>query len=120
MSAQLHPRCLSVSFMILPLMVLLAAAAEAQDVRAGTKSWPLNSSYLTVTIVPPMSDIKYSVAVTPVDSGGYSPTNSCTYFGVLKKTANSFMVAHRRCSDGAAIAVDAAFLLDWIVARQTQ
>ena len=121
MFAQLGRQYLSVSFIILPLLVLLPAAAKAADPRAGTVDWPAGTSGVTVTITPAMPGTRYSVAVTVVGKlPGYSPLTVCTYFGITSKATNSFRVTHSRCNTGAAVNVDERLQLDWIVAEHTQ
>jgi len=121
MFAQLGRRYLSASYIILSFMVLLPVAVEAADPRAGTVNWPANTNGVTVTIVPPMPSVRYSVAVTVVAKmAGYSPTSACTYFGIMGKGTSTFVVQHRRCDSGAAVNLDEPIQLDWIVAEHTQ
>jgi len=121
MFAQLGRRYLSVSYIILSFTVLLAAAVEAADPRAGTVTWPANTEKVAVKLTPPVKT-SYSVAVMPFvpKLGGYSPTSVCTYFGTATKTPDYFVVYHRRCCDGVLIKLDETCQLDWIVAEHTQ
>jgi len=122
MFAQLGRRYLSVSFIILSFMVLLTAAVEAADPRAGTVNWPIGVAQMTVKLIPAMPHAKYSVAVTPFvpKLGGYSPTSACTYFGIIMKDPAFFTVQHKRCDSGVAVRLDEAIQLDWILAEWTQ
>ena len=121
MFAQPGRRCLSVSFIISSFMVL-TATAEAQNPRAGTVTWPGGTVQVEVVFAKPMPSDRYSVAVMPYvpQMGGYSTTTVCTYFGLIKKAPERFIVQHKRCDSGAAVKTDEPFKLDWIVAEHTQ
>jgi len=116
-----HPR-LSVSFATLSLIILLPAAVQAADPRAGTVKWPAGAFQVDVVFTKPMPGDKYSVAVMPFvpKLGGYSTTTVCTYFGLIRKTPDWFTVQHKRCDSGAAVKTDETFQLDWIAAEWTQ
>lgn len=87
----------------------------AADFRAGNIGFPAGSAGITVTFATPMPNAKYAVTVQPTNTAGYSSTNECTYFNVLKKTATKFEVQHKTCIDGTPVELDVNVSLNWIV-----
>ena len=79
-----------------------------------------NPDGITVFFHPPMPNNLYSVTVQPTNAGGYSPTDFCTYFNVLKKTTVKFEIQHKRCSDGVPVSLDSNVTLNWTISGYTQ
>ena len=105
------------------LMLSLAHDVSAQTAgsnppglcKAGTAAFAVGQAGIFVNYpIPWPATVRYSVAVQPTNTAGYSPTTVCTYFNVLKKTATQFQVQHKRCDNGVPVALDTAVSLDWV------
>jgi len=96
-------------------IALTAGQALGQTTRAGTASFPASSAGIIVALTPPMPNGCYAVSVQQTNTAGYSPTNVCTYFNVLKKTATQFQVQHKTCDTGVPVALDTGVSLDWLL-----
>ena len=89
--------------------------------KAGTAAFAVGQAGIYVNYaVPWRTGTKYSVAVQPTNTAGYSSTTVCTYFNVLKKTDTQFQVQHKRCDNGVPVPLDTAVSLDWIACPHQQ
>jgi len=79
-----------------------------------------NPDGIQVFFHPPMPNNLYSVTVQPTNTGGYSPTDLCTYFNALKKTTTDFQIQHKYCRDGIPVKLDTSVTFNWIIVDYTQ
>ena len=97
------------------LLSAITFTAYASDIRAGVAKFMSGQAGIYVKFSPPMPNNKYSVSVQATNTAGYSDTDVCTYFNVLKKTASNFQVQHKTCKDGTPRKLDTNVSLDWII-----
>jgi hypothetical protein len=87
--------------------------------KAGTAALAIGQAGIFVNFpVPWPANVKYSVAVQPLNTGGYSGTTASTYFNVLKKLPNQFQVQHKLSGSGVPVNVTVQVELDWIACPQ--
>lgn len=95
--------------------VIFAGSADAAVVRAGTAPFLKGQAGIYVPLSPPVPGT-YTVVVQATNTAGYSTTDQCTYFNVLKEKPHQFEVQHKRCKDGTPIPLDVNVTLRWILA----
>ena len=99
------------------LSLAMSGAALATDIRSGAFPWPNGADGVTIPISPPVSGPNSPVVVQPAATAGFSTLADCTYFNVLKVTANDFQVQHKTCKDGTPIKTDTTITLFWILVK---
>jgi len=85
------------------------------EYRAGSSSFPKGKDGIHVTFSKPMPNTQYAVSVQQTNTGGYSPTNGDTYFNVMRKTKDGFIVQHKTADGDQPVELEQSVTLNWIV-----
>jgi hypothetical protein len=101
----------------LALVSFVSTGTHAAELRAGSVGWASGQAGIVVNLAPAVTG-PYTAVVQPTNTAGYSTSGECTYFNVLKETANKFEVQHKTCKDGTPLALDGNVTLKWILVTQ--
>ena len=87
---------------------------SGKSVQCGTVAFAKGSAGITVDLHESMPSDSYSVSVQVRDSQAFSPSDSATYFNVLKKSDTNFQLQHKTREGGKPLPLTGNVRIDWI------